>query len=129
MSRRRRPQASTANDPAIGARVRAQRNARRITQFALADALGITYEQLRKYETGRSPISARRLQQVATLLDVPVAAFTCLDSKATQPRRRSFSLLDSADAMRLMRAYTALATPRMRRALVTLAERMAGVRA
>lgn len=117
----------TASDPAIGARIRAQRNARRMTQFALADALGITCEQLRKYETGRCPIGAHRLQQIATVFDVPVAAFTNPDRKATRPRRTSFSLLDSADAMRLMRAYTALPTPRMKRALLRVAERMAGV--
>ena len=127
MSRRRRPQARTADDAAIGARIRAQRNARRVTQLALAEALGITFEQLRKYETGRSPISARRLQQIASLLDVPVTAFTSPDSKATRSRSTSFSLLNSADAMRLMRAYTTLPTPRMKRALVRLAEKMAGI--
>ncbi|MGB9368351.1 MAG: helix-turn-helix transcriptional regulator, partial [Xanthobacteraceae bacterium] len=71
-----------ANDPAIGVRIRARRVARRVTQFALADALGITSEQLRQYETGRSSISARRLQQIAKLLGAPVTAFTSPDSKA-----------------------------------------------
>src|SRR5436190_8598781 len=103
MSRRHRPKATTADDPAIGARIRAERAARRMTQFALADALGITFEQLRKYETGRSPISARRLQQIASELDVPVAAFTGADSKAAHSGTTNLGFLDRAGALRLMR--------------------------
>jgi transcriptional regulator with XRE-family HTH domain len=127
MSRRRRPEVTTANDPAIGARIRAERAARRMTQFALADALGITFEQLRKYETGRSPISARRLQQIASELDVPVAAFTGPNGKTARSGTTNLGLLDQAGAMRLIRAYATLPTPRMKRALVRLAERMAGM--
>jgi len=97
-----------------------------MTQFALADALGITFEQLRKYETGRSPISARRLQQIASELDLPVAAFTRPNGKTARSGTTNLGLLDQAGALRLMRAYAALPTPRMKRALVKLAERMAG---
>jgi transcriptional regulator with XRE-family HTH domain len=126
MPRRRRPKASTASAAAIGARIRAQRAARKMTQFALADALGITFEQLRKYETGRSPIGARRLQQIATQLGVSVAAFTGPE-KAARTCTTSLQLLDPASAIRLIRAYAKLPTPRMKRALVKLAERMAGM--
>lgn len=124
---RRTPKRTTASEAAIGARIRAERAARKITQFALADALGITFEQLRSHETGRSPISARRLQQIAKLLSIPVTALYASDGKADRPRTTTLGLLDPAGAIRLMRAYAALPTPRMKRALVRLAERMAGV--
>src|SRR5256885_370074 len=127
MSRRRRAKITTANDPAIGARIRAERAARRMTQFALADALGITFDQLRKYETGRSSITARRLQQIASELDVPVATFTGPNGKTARSGTTKPSLLAQAGALRLMRAYAAMPTPRMKRALVRLAERMAGM--
>lgn len=117
----------TADDLAIGARIRARRTARRITQFALADALGITFEQLRQYETGCSPISARRLQQIAKLLRAPVTAFTGPDSNAARTRTANLSPRDSAATLRLLRAYAALPTPRMKLALVRLAERLAEV--
>jgi len=123
--RRHRPKATTA--AAIGRRIRAERAARRMTQLALADALGITFEQLRKYETGRSAISARRLQQIAKLLRVPATAFTSPDSRASPNGTANLSLLDQAGALRLIRAYAALPTPRMKHALVRLAERMAGM--
>src|SRR5436853_5995935 len=108
MSRRRRSRTTSADHTAIGSRIRAERAARRMTQFALADALGITFEQLRKHETGRSPISARRLQQIASELDVPVAAFTGAGSKAARRGTTNLGLLDQAGALHLMRAYAAL---------------------
>jgi transcriptional regulator with XRE-family HTH domain len=117
----------TAADTAIGRRIRAERAARRMTQLALADALGITFEQLRKYETGRSRISARRLQQIASLLGVPVTALSDPDGKSARTCTINLSLLDQAGALRLIRAYAALPTPRMKRALVRLAERMTGM--
>jgi transcriptional regulator with XRE-family HTH domain len=124
---RRTPKKTTASHTAIGNRIRAERAARRMTQLALADALGITFEQLRKYETGRSLISARRLQQIASLLGVPVEAFTRPDGKAIRSGATDLTLLDQAGALRLIRAYAALPTPRMKHALVRLAERMAGM--
>ncbi len=127
MSRRRRPKAPAADDSAIGARIRAQRRARKITQLALAEALGITFEQLRKHEKGRSRVSARRSHEIATVLRVPVTALSGPDSKAGRIGTTNLSLSDSAGAMRLICAYAALPTPRMKRALVHLAERMAGV--
>ena len=125
MSRRQRPKLSAADDP--GPRIRAKRRARKVTQFALAEALGITFQQLQMHEQGRSPISARRLQEIATVLSVPVATLHEADRKTAQTRTTGLSLIETAGALRLMRAYAALATPRMKRALVRLAEQMAGV--
>jgi len=97
-----------------------------MTQFALADALGITFQQLQKYEKGRNRISARRLQEIARIFGLPVSAFYASDSAAAARRTENLAFLDSAGAMRLVRAYAALPTPRMKRALVALAEQMAG---
>jgi transcriptional regulator with XRE-family HTH domain len=104
-----------------------RRRARTVTQLALAEALGITFDQLRQHGKGRNGLSARRLQQIVSLLDVPAAALSGSDSKAGRTGTAKLSLADSAGAVRLMRAYAALPTPRMKRALVNLAERMAGV--
>jgi len=125
MSRRRGPKLSAADDP--GPRIRAKRRARKVTQFALAEALGITFQQLQMHEQGRSPISARRLQEIATVLRVPSRALTGADGADEPPRPSALSLIETAGAIRLMRAYMALPTPRMKRALVWLAEQMAGV--
>ena len=96
-----------------------------MTQLALAEALGITFDQLQQYQTGRHRISARGLQKIASILGIPVSHGA--DGKAGRARTTDLGLFDSAGAMRLMRAYAALPTPRLKRALVHLAERMAGV--
>ncbi|MFN7110292.1 MAG: helix-turn-helix domain-containing protein [Brevundimonas sp.] len=64
-------QASAAIDPvdiAIGARIRARRNVRRITQAQLAAAVGVTFQQIQKYERGVNRVSAARLLQIAAAL-------------------------------------------------------------
>ena len=124
---RRRPKVSADNDAATGARIRAQRRARKMTQLALAEALGITFQQLQMHEQGRSRISARCLQEMASVLGVPLAALTGTDGAAGSLRLAGLGLADTAGAIRLMRAYTALPTPRMKRALVRLAEQISGV--
>jgi transcriptional regulator with XRE-family HTH domain len=62
-------------DVAIGRRVRLQRNLHNITQTELASAIGITIQQIQKYELGASRISAGKLLQVAHFLGTPVSAF------------------------------------------------------
>ncbi len=59
----------------IGRRLKEHRKAAKMTQSALAKPLGITYQQLQKYETGQDRISAARLAVVAVVLGVPVGAF------------------------------------------------------
>lgn len=69
------PKRTTDRDIRIGYRIRIAREAMRMSRSALADDLGITFQQLQKYERAKSRISAARLQDVANLLGVPVASF------------------------------------------------------
>ena len=62
-------------DRQVGARIRAKRKVLRITQQDLAARIGVTFQQLQKYEKGRNRIGASRLQRVAEVLDVPVSYF------------------------------------------------------
>jgi len=59
----------------IGQRLRTRRKAMNIRQKALADALGISYQQLQKYENGKNRISAAKLWIIANQLGVPVSWF------------------------------------------------------
>ena len=67
--------ACTDVDRYIAARLRTIRHQRGISQEALGAALGITFQQLQKYERGRNRISASRLHAVAGVLQVPVTEF------------------------------------------------------
>src|SRR5437899_12651933 len=62
-------------DRHVGSRLRMRRMMLDMSQTALADALGITFQQVQKYEKGTNRISAGRLQQVCHTLQVPIAFF------------------------------------------------------
>lgn len=69
------PKRCTDLDARIGERIRTRREAMRLTQTDLGRALGVSFQQLQKYEQGKNRIGAGRLQEVADLLGVPVASF------------------------------------------------------
>lgn len=62
-------------DRYVGQRVKALRIDRRLSQTALGEAVGITFQQIQKYEAGTNRISASRLFEIATVLSVPVRSF------------------------------------------------------
>lgn len=72
-----RPAKKTPNpiDRHVGARVRMRRMMMKMSQTKLGDALGITFQQVQKYEKGTNRIGASRMQQIAGILSVPVAFF------------------------------------------------------
>lgn len=67
----------TANyiDIHVGKRIRKFRELKNVSQTELGAACGITFQQIQKYETGRNRVSASRLHQIATFLNVTIAAF------------------------------------------------------
>jgi transcriptional regulator with XRE-family HTH domain len=67
--------APTGVDAHIGRAIRERRNALGISQERLAQQLGITFQQVQKYESGRNRVSASRLVDIATVLDMPVGCF------------------------------------------------------
>src|SRR5665811_2010428 len=62
-------------DVELGKRIRLRRVELKISQSELADQLGVSFQQVQKYEKGVNRVGASRLQQVATALDVPVTFF------------------------------------------------------
>jgi transcriptional regulator with XRE-family HTH domain len=62
-------------DVAVGQRVRAFRKGAGLSQADLADQIGVTFQQVQKYESGANRIGVGRLTQIALALDVPVTAF------------------------------------------------------
>src|ERR1700748_4014703 len=60
-------------DVAVGARIRLLRKLRGMSQQALAEAAGVTFQQIQKYERGANRVSASMLSRIATTLKAPVA--------------------------------------------------------
>ena len=126
-----RTKAPDARDIDVGRRIRAQRLVCRMSQTELANNLGVTFQQVQKYEKGVNRVGAGRLSRIADILSVPVAFFFSGDMKPSEPSDSSntgLSFLETAGAVRLVRAYSNMEDPQIRRALVDLSEEIAGSR-
>ena len=84
---------------------------------------GVTFQQLQKYEKGANRVSAGRLVRIAAALGIPVTAF--YDAAARRKTDRALPYLNSAGAVRLVRAYAEIAERGPKYALVTLAKALA----
>jgi transcriptional regulator with XRE-family HTH domain len=116
-------------DTEIGKRIRALRLERGLSQTELGSLLGITFQQIQKYEKGANRVAAGRLERIAEALDVPITFFYAGSDKKPRADEDSvdvgLSFLETAGAVRLVRAYSKIEDRRMRRALVELTERIA----
>jgi transcriptional regulator with XRE-family HTH domain len=110
-------------DHELGMRIRLRRVEMKISQSELADKLGVTFQQVQKYEKGVNRVGASRLQQVATALDVPVTFFFDSDGKSREVD--SLLFIDSAFSLRLLRAYASVKSQAVQRQFVSLIEGIA----
>ena len=116
----------------VGGRVRFRRSMLGMSQEKLADALGITFQQVQKYERGLNRISASRLYDISRVLAVPVSYFF----EGAEPRAADTPALTRADvgpeaklslqALRLLQAFNRIGDPTLQTALVNLTRSIAG---
>jgi transcriptional regulator with XRE-family HTH domain len=110
-------------DIEMGKKIRLRRVEQKISQSDLGEKLGVSFQQVQKYEKGVNRVGASRLQQIASALDVPVTFFYDSDSKTREVE--SLLFLDSAFSLRLLRAYSRIKSQTVQRQLVTLMEAIA----
>jgi transcriptional regulator with XRE-family HTH domain len=114
-----------SEDVEIGRKIRALRLQRGLSQTSLADGIGLTFQQVQKYEKGTNRVSAGRLQKIAEMLEIPVTFF--YGGASDKPRARArqnegLAYLQTKGAMRLIRAYGEINSRTTKYALVVLAE-------
>lgn len=109
-------------DEAIGARIRMRRSALQMTQTDLGRALGLSMQQIQKYERGSTRVSGRTLLRTAEALDCTVAWLVGEEETQDTPLIEQL-MLPGAD--RLLEAYAALPTPALRAAVVKFVRAMA----
>ena len=116
-----------AEDVEIGQKIRALRLERGLSQEELGREVGVTFQQIQKYERGANRVSAGRLQRIADALQVAVTFFyrDTVEPKV-QPRDTGFGYLKSKKALRLMRAFSGIPSSAARNAMVVLAEALRG---
>jgi transcriptional regulator with XRE-family HTH domain len=110
-------------DIEMGKKIRLRRVEQRISQSDLGEKLGVSFQQVQKYEKGVNRVGAARLQQIATALDVPVTFFYESDNKTREVE--SLLFLDSAFSLRLLRAYSRIKSQTVQRQMVSLMEAIA----
>lgn len=114
----------------VGARVRMRRFLVGMSQGRLAEQLGVTFQQVQKYEKGMSRISASRLQTIANVFEVPVGFF--FENIADNSPLESDPLSDAADAslltqdgVALNRAFVRIKSAKVRRSIIELVKLLA----
>jgi transcriptional regulator with XRE-family HTH domain len=118
-------------DVYVGARLRMRRAMLGMSQSKLGAVLGVTFQQIQKYEKGVNRISASRLKQAASVFDVDVDWFyeggpAVQGAKGGLAEGASHSLdvqfLSTTDGFRLNRAFTRIRDPKVRRKIIDLVE-------
>jgi transcriptional regulator with XRE-family HTH domain len=113
-----------AMDATIGSRIRLRRIAHGFSQEKLADALGISYQQIQKYERGAHRVSASRLAQIARVLGVRVTYFMEPEENAGCDGEEGNGWLQSRESIELVRAYHRIGDHGLRRRVVDLIRSM-----
>jgi transcriptional regulator with XRE-family HTH domain len=124
-SAKNRKRRAGAEDLEIGRKIRALRLERGLSQSGLADGIGLTFQQVQKYEKGTNRVSAGRLHRIAELLNIPVMFFyggMGPRTKKKDVRNSGLALIQSKGAMRLLRSYAEISSRTTKYALVVLAE-------
>src|SRR5437763_375852 len=119
--------ASDPIDQHVGSRVRMRRITLAMSQQKLGDALGLTFQQIQKYEKGSNRIGASRLHQISHILQVPVEFFfegapklpgTLANEIGKEPSPAYLTdFLASPDGLRLVKAFMRIKSTRLRRSI------------
>jgi transcriptional regulator with XRE-family HTH domain len=123
-----------AIDRHVGSRVRMRRLMLGMSQSKLADAIGLTFQQVQKYEKGTNRMGASRLQQMAHVLQVPIAFFfegapslgTVPKGTMSEPSLGYVSeFLATSDGLALTKAFMRIKDAKLHRRIVELVEEIA----
>ncbi len=127
-------------DVHVGARMRQRRTLLGMNQTKLGDALGLSYQQVQKYESGANRMGASRLYDLSQIFDVPVEFFfeempaEVAASSLAQKRRKAKAPpsyerdpLAKRETLQLVRAYYKLTDPQVRKRLREMAKAAADV--
>ena len=122
-------------DMEVGQRVRSKRLECHLSQTELANGIGVTFQQVQRYETGTNRIAAGRLERISERLGVPIWFFFDNMNGASVGARRDpkkgedsvFKLMQAPDVIRIVKAFHRIQSSKVRAMLVGMAEEMAAV--
>ena len=118
----------------VGSRIRLRRNMLGISQEKLGESLGITFQQIQKYEKGTNRVGASRLQAISSILGVPVSFFLYYGRGSDPGPARGMEdssttyvvdFLSSAEGLQLNRAFVKISDAKVRRKVLDLVKALA----
>jgi len=121
-------------DKHVGSRVRMRRIMLGMSQEKLGEALGLTFQQVQKYEKGTNRVGASRIQQISEILQVPVSFLfeggpsgTINNAGLGEGSSPAYvaDFLATSEGLALTRAFTRIVDGRLRRSIVELVEQIA----
>jgi transcriptional regulator with XRE-family HTH domain len=121
-------------DMHVGNRVRDRRQSLGMSQTKLAEAVGLTFQQIQKYEKGANRVGGSRLQQFANILNVPISFF--FEGGPNAPSQRKAGAIDpsitylsefisSKDGLALIKAFMQIKNTKLRRGITNMVEKIA----
>jgi transcriptional regulator with XRE-family HTH domain len=118
-----------SRDAEVGRRVRARRLECRLSQTELADGIGVTFQQVQKYEKGVNRIGAGRLQRISEALEVPITFFFDAAPHAAERGASSsesaFGFMQTSGSVRIVKAFHKIKSRKSRQLLVDIVEEFA----
>jgi len=126
-------------DRHVGSRVRMRRILLGMSQEKLGEALGLTFQQVQKYEKGTNRIGASRLQQISKTLNVPPSFFFdgaptdegagsahSVSGVAEESSTYVFDFISTAEGLALNKAFARIQDPKVRKRIIDLVNSLAG---
>jgi transcriptional regulator with XRE-family HTH domain len=116
----------------VGARIRLRRRMQSVSQEKLADALGLTFQQVQKYERGANRVSASKLYEIAAALQAPIAYFfdgladPAGEGHAPSAESTVHSFLMTSEGLELARLFPSVPRGPVRRRVLDLSRALAG---
>jgi transcriptional regulator with XRE-family HTH domain len=113
-------------DTIVGHNIRIQRMTRGLSQHELGELLGVSFQQVQKYEKGTNRVSAGRLHKLASALGLPITAFyaSADTHKGNQPS--PLALIANRDSLQIVQSFNKINNRAVRRSLVNLVRQLAG---
>ncbi|WP_254492492.1 helix-turn-helix transcriptional regulator [Bartonella sp. B1099] len=109
-------------DLLVGKRIRLRRKRLKMSQTTLGNALGISFQQIQKYENGLNRVSAGRLMQISDILNVPISFFYADIMPKQQPPYHHDEAISSKEEYLLLRRFRTLNSIKQRAILQLLSE-------
>ncbi|MBB4041640.1 transcriptional regulator with XRE-family HTH domain [Microvirga flocculans] len=115
----------SARDEEIGRRIRARRASIGMSQSVLGEKLGVTFQQVQKYEKGINRIGSGRLEELARVLNVPITFFYDEVEPNEGDPNSILGLANTVQAFRLLKAFSTIESSDTRQAIVNLVVQIA----